>query len=53
MNDYSLTTQFSVRLPDYIFDALKKCADEERRTVSNMIRVILETHLIAPVEDGA
>ena len=33
MND-GLTTQFSVRLPDYIFDALKKCADEERRTVS-------------------
>ena len=37
--------QFTVRLPDYVFDALKKRADEERRTPSNMIRVILETHL--------
>ena len=51
MNDDIGMRQFTVRLPDYVFDALKKCADEEQRTPSNMLRRILLQHLDAPRGD--
>ena len=52
MNDEMGTSQFSVRLPDYVIAALRELADRERRTLSNMIRVILEERLEAPKGDS-
>ena len=49
MNDtFSKSVTFHV--PTYVWDALNKRATEERRTVSNMLRLILEESLEAPVD---
>ena len=41
----------STSIPDYLWDALNKKALEERRTLSDMTRMILEDALEAPRGD--
>ena len=41
----------STNLPDYVWEALKKKASEERRSASDVMRMILEDALEAPRGD--
>ena len=50
MND-ALSKSITFTVPDYLWDAVNKKAHEERRTLSNMLRVILEESLEAPRGD--
>ena len=45
MDDHSALVKRSFDLPGYLLDALKKAAKDERRSTSNMLRVILERSL--------
>ena len=49
--DNAAPKSFTFQLPTYLFTALKKKADEDHRTPSNMLRVILEKNLEAPRGD--
>ena len=46
-----LTASLSTSIPDYLYEALKKKADEERRSLADMTRMILEDALEAPRGD--
>ena len=53
MDDPAAAKSFTFSLPAYLYEALKNLADQERRTPSNMVRVILEDKLIAPAGDAS
>ena len=48
----NITKTIAVSLPPYLIKALAKMALNERRSVSNMLRVILEDRLEAPQGDA-
>ena len=47
-----VTKQITVTVPTYLWDAFTKRAEEERRPLANMARVILEESLEAPKGDS-
>ena len=51
MND-PLSKSITFHVPDYLWDAVNKRAEKERRSLSNMLRVILEESLKAPRKDS-
>ena len=52
MEDVAANKSFTFSLPLYLYKALKTLADQERRTPSNMVRVILEAKLVAPAGES-
>ena len=51
MDDLAISKSVTYSLPRYLVAALKERADDEHRTPSNMLRVILEERLVAPRGD--
>jgi hypothetical protein len=45
------TTPFSMRLPPDLKLALKRLADEDRRSLTNYIEVLLEQHVANATQD--
>ena len=47
----ALSRSITFHVPDYLWAAIDKKARAERRSIGNMLRVILEESLEAPVGD--
>ena len=52
MNSNEVDDRVSIRMPAEMLNRLKKLADEDSRTVSNYIRLIIKKEIEGYVDDG-